>query len=72
MTGAGQPGAGDALPAVATLVCEGSVCAVVGAESGAAVVPAPPAVAADWLDGLLVKQISNQIDQAGASTPHAG
>jgi hypothetical protein len=28
--------------------------------------------AADWLEGLLGKQISNQIDEAGASTPHAG
>ena len=72
MTDAVQPDTGDALATPGTLVCEGSVCAVVGAESGAAIVPAAPAAAADWLDGLLVKQISNQVDEAGASLPHAG
>lgn len=72
MTAAGQPNPGFEAPAPGTIVCEGSVCAVVGTESGAAVVPAASAAVAAWLDGLLVKQISNQIDQTGASTPHAG
>ena len=72
MTDAVQPHTGGALPAPGTLVCEGSVCAVVGAGSGVAVSAAAPAAAADWLGGLLVKQISTQVDEAGASTPPAG
>ena len=54
-----------------TLVCEGDTCAVVGAGSDAAVITAAPAAPSDWLDGLLRKEISDQVDRAGASTPPA-
>ena len=71
-----QASTGDAAAEPGTLVCEGSACALVGAVVGAgtdvAVTSTAPGTAADWLEGLLVKQISNQVDQAGASTPHAG
>ena len=72
MTDDVQVGAGDAVADPGTLVCEGSACAVVGAGTDDAVRLAAPGTASDWLEGLLSKQISNQVDQAGASTPHAG
>ena len=72
MTDDVQVGTGDAAVDPGTLVCEGSSCAVGGAGTAAAVMSAAPGTAADWLEGLLVKQISKQVDQAGASTPHAG
>ena len=67
-----QASTGDAAAEPGTLVCEGSACALVGAGTDVAVTSTAPGTAADWLEGLLVKQISNQVDQAGASTPHAG
>ena len=72
MTDAVQADSGDAVAAPGTLVCGGSTCAVVGAATGDAVRLAAPGTASDWLEGLLSKQISNQVDQAGASTTHAG
>ena len=72
MTDVVQAGAGDESTDPGTLVCEGSACAVVGAGTEEAVGLAAPGTASDWLEGLLVKQISKQVDQAGASTPHAG
>lgn len=72
MTDAVQANSGDAIAAPGTLVCEGSTCAVVGAGTDDAVGLATPGTPSDWLAGLLVKQISKQVDQAGASAPHAG
>lgn len=59
------------LETTGTLVCEGDVCAVVGTGSDAAVLLTAPVVFADGLDGLLRKQISDQVDQAGAMTPRS-
>ena len=56
------------LETMGTLVCEGDVCAVVGTGSAAAVLLPAPVAFADGLDGLLRKQISDQVDQAGAMT----
>ena len=73
MTDAGVPQQRDGEQSTATLVCEGSACAVVGAAPGAAVGQAVPGgVPGLQLDGLLRKQISDQVDRAGASAPHAG
>ena len=72
MTDDVQASTGDAVAEPSTLVCEGSACVVVGAGPGAAARLTAPDVAADWLEGLLVKQISKQVEQAGASAPHAG
>ncbi len=57
------------LETMGTLVCEGDVCAVVGTGSDAAVLLTAPVAFADGLDGLLRKQISDQVDRAGAMTP---
>ena len=72
MTDDVQASPGDAVAEPDTLVCEGSACAVVGAGTDAAVRLTVPGAAADWLAGLLVKQISKQVEQAGASAPHVG
>ncbi len=72
MTDAVQASSGDVVADPGTLVCEGSTCAVVGAGTDDAVGLAAPDTPSDWLAGLLVKQISKQVDQAGASAPHAG
>lgn len=62
---------GSVLANPGTLVCEGDTCAVVGAGADVAVPVAAPAAQSDWLDGLLRKEISDQVDRAGASTPPA-
>lgn len=72
MTDADVPEQRDEEQSTATLVCEGSACAVVGAAPGATAAQAVPGEVAGLLDGLLRKQISDQGDRAGASTPHAG
>jgi len=72
VTDTAQQDTGAAMDSGGTLVCEGSACAIVGAVTDAAVLVAAPGTATDWLDGLLRKQISDQVDEAGASTPHAG
>jgi hypothetical protein len=54
-----------------TLVCEGDACVVVGAGSDAGVVLAAADASAGWLDGLLRKQISDQVDRAEATAPRA-
>ena len=73
MTDAGAPEQRGEEQSRGTLVCEGSACAVVGAAPGASAVQAVPGeVAGLQLDGLLRKQISDQVDRAGASAPHAG
>ena len=72
MTDGVQASSGDAVAAPGTLVCEGSTCAVVGAGMDDAVGLAAPGTPSDWLAGLLVKQISKQVDEAGASAPRSG
>ena len=71
MTGVAAFDPGIALEDPGTLVCEGDTCAVVGAGAEAAVTAAAPAAQSDWLDGLLRKEISDQVDRAGANTPPA-
>ena len=72
MTDAAAPFPGGVEQVGGTLVCEGSACAVVGAAPDGTAAQAVSGDVTGLLDGLLRKQISDQVDRAGASTPHAG
>ena len=64
-----EPGFTEEAPG--TLACEGDACAVVGAGSEPGVLLAAADASTGWLDGLLRKQISDQVDRAEATAPHA-